>query len=84
MWIINKVLLLLLLLYSHVGKLPKLMVGDALHHPGILYDPGVRHQKAVHIGPVFIQVGIHRTGHDRAGNVRAASAEGSDGVVGFT
>ena len=31
---------------AHVGKLPKLPVSNRLNRAGVLYDPGVRHQKA--------------------------------------
>ena len=68
---------------AHVGQLSELPVGDGLNGGGILHDPGVGHQEAGNVGPVFIKVGVEGAGHQRAGHIGAASGKGGDGAVGL-
>ena len=42
---------------------------------------GISHQKAAHIGPVFIQIGIGRARHDGAGHIAAPAGERTDAPV---
>ena len=68
---------------SHVAQLPQLLVGDGGNLPGIFHNAGVGHEEAGHIRPVFIHVRARSPGHDGAGDVAAAAAEGMHLAVGL-
>ena len=69
-------------LRADVAQLPQLRVGDALDGQRITDDPGIGHEEAGHIRPVFIYIRVQRRRRQRAGDVAAAPGEGLDGPVG--
>ena len=62
---------------THVAQFPQFLIGDGGNFRRVFYDPGIRHQETGNVGPVFIYVGIHRTGHQGAGDIAAAAGEGA-------
>ena len=74
------------ILVKHLGagvaQLPKLVVGDLGDGLGIVHDPGVGHENAGHVRPVFVHIRVQRRRGQCAGDVAAAPGEGMDGTVG--
>ena len=66
---------------THVAQLPQLLIGDGGNFRWVFNDPGVRHQETGNVGPVFIHIGIHRTGNQGTGNIAAAAGEGADFTI---
>ena len=60
---------------AHVGELVHLVERDAADGARARHDARVGREEAGHIGPVLVEVGVERTGHDGARNVAAAAAE---------
>ena len=65
-----------------VAQLPQLVVGDLGNGLGILHNPGVRHEDAGYIGPVFVDIRVQSRRGQSAGNVAAAPGKGFDFAVG--
>ena len=66
---------------AHMAQLPELFIGDGGDLRRAVDDPGIRHQKTGYVGPVFIDVGVDRAGHEGAGDIAAAAGEGADLAV---
>ena len=69
-------------LRAGIAQLPQLVVGDLGDGGRIVHNPGVGHEDAGHVRPVFVYVRIQRGGGQRAGDVGAAPGEGADLAVG--
>ena len=67
---------------SHIGKLPKLSIGNYLNPLGAVNDSGVCNQETGNIGPVLIYISLYSLGNDGARYVRASSGEGLYPAVG--
>ena len=69
---------------SDVAQLPQLRVGNALNGQRVLHNPGVRHEEARHIRPVFIHIRVQGRRRQGAGDVAAAPGKGLDAPVGHS
>ena len=65
-----------------VAQFPQFVVSNLGDGLGILHNPGIRHQNAGNVGPVFIDGGIQCCGGQGAGDITAAPGEGLDVAVG--
>ena len=63
---------------THIGKLAQFAISKLANAARMVDHVRIRHQKAVHVRPVFIHLRIGGPGHDGAGNVAAPPGEGVD------
>ena len=68
---------------AHVGELAELTVRDRLDDAGILDDVRIGYEEAGHVGPVLIEVRMHRARDDGTGDVGSASGKCLDSAVGI-
>ena len=68
--------------HQHLGAagrhLEHLFEGDRVELAGVVHDPGIRAENAVHIGVDLADVGVQRRGQGDRGGVRAAAAQRGD------
>ena len=69
---------------AHEGQLPQLRVGDMGNGAGIGHNFRVGHQNTGDVSPVFIHVGVHSGGRQRAGDIAAATGHHLDLSCGQT